>query len=260
MLTHGFCCFRGISAAAERKLWQAGCMTWDYLPRAGRALSSRKAADLARQLPAARAALSGRVADYFLSRLPAGHRLRVWPDFAEGVAFLDVETTGLGLTDRLTVIGIRQGKDVRQFVQDRDLHVFLEVWRQIEVLVTYNGTRFDLPVLARTFGLSSMPPHIDLMHEARVFGYAGGLKSIERALGIVRGPEETGDGESAVRFWQDYEAGDPAALDRLLHYNERDVDTLRVLARVILRRSFDGYPGPTGMFLGFDGSSLTTEH
>jgi hypothetical protein len=94
VLTRSFCCFRGISAEAERKLWRLGCWSWDDLRRAGRALSPRKAEDLKAQLPVLRAAFDGGVADVFLRRLPVGHRLRVWPDFEPGTTFLDVETTG----------------------------------------------------------------------------------------------------------------------------------------------------------------------
>jgi uncharacterized protein YprB with RNaseH-like and TPR domain len=255
MLTRSFCCFRGISAGAERKLWRAGCLTWEQLPLAGRMLSSRKTLDLASQLPEVRSALTGRVADYFIKRLPVGHRLRVCPEFAEGVAFLDVETTGLGLRDKLTVIGLWQAGRLRHFVFGRNLGEFLEVWRKIEVLVTFNGARFDLPVLMRTFGLTCPPPHIDLMCESKSYGYSGGLKSIERSLGIRRKGDEDGDGGDAVMLWKLYkENGDYVSLERLLRYNTRDVMSLLALAGVLLKRSFDGYPGPLPAF-----RSLTTE-
>lgn len=245
MLTRSLCCFRGISPAAERKMWRAGCLSWDRLPHVGRALSPRKTANLAAQVPELRAALSGRVADYFLKRLPPGFRLRVWPEFEAGLAFLDVETTGLGVRDELTVIGLWQGGNMAHYVRDRNLHEFLEAWRRIEVLVTFNGIRFDLPVLARHFGLMCLPPHIDLLHEARVYGLSGGLKEIEKVLGITRRAEEDGDGVMAVWLWRRYaEQGDEASLEHLLRYNERDVLSSVRLARELLKRSFDNYPGP----------------
>lgn len=255
MLTRSYCCFRGISAGAERKLWRAGCLTWNQLPLAGRLLSNCKTLDLVGQLPELRSALTGGVADYFLKRLPAGYRLRLWPEFSEGMAFLDVETTGLGLRDKLTVIGLWQAGRFKQFVLGQDLHEFLEIWRKIKVLVTFNGTRFDLPVLMRTFGLSCFPPHIDLMHEAKTYGFSGGLKNIERLLGIRREVGEAGDGAEAARLWLEYEGkGDQISLLRLMRYNSRDVLSMVALAGVIIKRSFDGYPGPLPDF-----RSLTTE-
>jgi len=222
-----------------------GCLAWDHLPRAGRAVSSRKAADLAAQLPALRAALDGGVADVFLRRLPVGHRLRVWPDFARGTTFLDVETTGLSPRDELTVIGVYRDGRQQTFVRGRNLAEFLRTWRETSVLVTFNGARFDWPVLARAFGLTVLPPHIDLMAEARAFGYAGGLKAVERALGVHRAADETGDGDLAVRLWRQFsDDGNEASLDRLVRYNARDVRSLVVLASELLRRSIDPYPGP----------------
>ena len=113
------------------------------------------------------------------------------------------------------------------------------------MLVSFYGTRFDLPMLARTFDFTCLPPHIDLMHEARAYGYTGGLKSIERSLGIRRTANEEGDGEMAVRLWRSHaDEGDDSSLVRLLQYNARDVRSLVVLSRKILRQSFDAYPGP----------------
>jgi hypothetical protein len=245
VLTRSLCCFRGISVGAERKLWRSGFLTWDHLPRAGQVLSSRKAADLAGQLPELRAALDGGVADVFLRRLPVGHRVRVLPDFAQGTTFLDVETTGLGPRDDLTVIGVYRDGRQHSFVRGRNLTEFLRIWRQTSVLVTFNGVRFDWPVLARAFGLTCAPPHIDLLVEARAFGYVGGLKSMERAIGVRRATDETGDGEEAVRLWREFvDQGSEASLDRLLRYNTRDVQSMLVLAGDLLRRSMEQYPGP----------------
>jgi hypothetical protein len=271
VLTRSLCCFHGISAGAERKLWRAGCLAWDHLPPAGHALSSRKAADLSAQVPVLRAALDGGVADFFLRRLPVGHRLRVWPDFARGTTFLDVETTGLAPQDELTVIGIYRDGCQQTFVRGRNLADFLRIWRQTSVLVTFNGARFDWPILAREFGLTSAPPHIDLLAEARAFGYTGGLKAIERALGVRRSAGEMGDGELAVRLWRQFaDDGCEASLNQLLRYNAQDVRSLVVLARELLRRSMDPYPGPRlavpSLELAVDtgdpgetGCSLTTE-
>ena len=61
MLSHTFCCFRGLSPDAERRLWREGCLTWDHLPRlAHRLVSARKVPVLLAQLPLLRAALDGR--------------------------------------------------------------------------------------------------------------------------------------------------------------------------------------------------------
>lgn len=246
MLNHSFCCFRGLSPDAERRLWREGCLTWDHLPRlAHRLVSPRKVAVLLAQLPLLQAALEGRVVDVFLKRLPPGHRMRLWPEFGRGMGFLDVETTGLGRCDEITVIGLHVGGVLHQFVRGRNLEEFLRVWRQVEMLVTFNGAVFDLPHLTRTFGLTATPPHLDLRVESRAHGLAGGLKEIERNLGIVREEIETGDGALAAERWARYEQhGDADALDRLLRYNARDTLSLLRLTEHLWQRSMEGYPEP----------------
>ncbi len=246
MLTRSFSCFHGISVEAERHLWKSGCLSWDYLRDIQGLLSPRKVADLVKQQPELQSALSGRVADYFIKRLPVGHRMRVWSDFHTGIGFLDVETSGLDHSSELTVIGLWQAGQMLRFVRDINLYKFLEALGGIEVLVTFNGKRFDWPVISKTFGLSNSPPHIDLMHEARVFGLAGGLKEIEHKIGFTRLPEEDGDGESAAGLWSSYVASsrNGADLEKLLKYNDTDVRSLILLSRVLLKRSFDGYQAP----------------
>ena len=245
MIDRSMCCFSGISAEAERKLWRAGCLSWDGVAAAERVVSPGKANTMRMELPFLRAALEGGVADYFLRRLPVGYRMRLLPDFVTGTGFLDVETTGLGRQDQLTVIGVWRNGVLRQYVQGHDIADFLREWRRIEVLVTYNGLRFDWPMLARQLGLACMPPHIDLMVEARVHGAVGGLKDVERMLGISRTDDEVGNGAEAVRLWYAYrQAGDCASLAKLLRYNARDVMSLVALSVWLWRRSMDTYSGP----------------
>jgi hypothetical protein len=246
MLSRSFCCFRGLSLEAERRLWRLGCRGWDHLSLLGhRLVSPKKLSGILAQLPGLRAAVDGRVADVFLERLPPGHRIRVWPDFADGFGFLDVETTGLGRRDSLTVVGLSIGTELHQFVSGRDLGEFLRHWRRVEVLVTFNGKAFDVPVLSRSFGLSTIPPHIDLRTECRPHGLFGTFKDIEARIGCQRSEAEVGSGAEAAEWWRRHVVDrDSEALDRLLRYNARDTLSLRVLAAELWRRSTEGMPDP----------------
>jgi uncharacterized protein len=245
MLRNSFCCFRGVSEAAERALWRDGCLEWRFLPLAGRTLSTHKRQLIMDQVPEMQTALEGRLAGYFLSRLPPGHRLRVWPEFHNSTLFLDIETTGLQTTDEITVIGAWQNGAYSHYVRGVNLERFLEVAGRAQLLITFNGRRFDWPVIERTFGCSLPIPHIDLMHEARVHGYSGGLKAIEPRLGVLREGTEKGDGLLAVTLWGRYrETGDQTALEHLLRYNACDVTSLVVLARKLFQLSVQHYPGP----------------
>jgi len=62
----------------------------------------------------------------------------------------------------------------------------------------------------------------------------GGLKAVERQLGIERSLKEVG-GYEAVRLWWRYvDYFDTDALSTLLEYNKEDVLNLRVLKEMLL--------------------------
>ncbi len=237
MLLNSFCCFDGISPDAERMLWRNGFINWRQLAVVAPPLSSRKCQHLREQIPEMEAALEGRLVDYFLQRLPIGYRLRLWPFFAEQTAFLDLESTGLDLASEVTVVGLHfQGK-LTQMIKERDLDRLLDSWGQIKLLITFNGERFDIPLLKRRFGLEFVPSHIDLWKEAKVHGYAGGLKQIEQQMGISRLSKGI-DGRTACELWVNRNRD--GCLQRLLEYNRDDVLNLRRMARIILQRSLEG--------------------
>ena len=72
--------------------------------------------------------------------------------------------------------------------------------------------------------------HVDLRFEMRKLGYMGGLKRIEKMLGIQRSEETQGmDGFEAVALWKRYERGDKGALKLLMDYNREDVENLKPL-------------------------------
>ena len=152
-------------------------------------------------------------------------------------AYLDIETTGLSpLESELTVIGIyrENGNDSRvmQIVgEDISSASLITAIGNITKLYTYNGSRFDLPFIKAKLNvdLTECCPHEDLMYACWRKNLKGGLKSVERQLGIAR--ELTGiDGWAAVQLWWNYiNDGDRDALATLLKYNEEDVLNLRVL-------------------------------
>lgn len=152
-------------------------------------------------------------------------------------AYLDIETTGLSPRDcQITVVGVHlcRGNDSR-FVQlvgeDISADSLLEVLEGVEVIYTYNGSRFDLPFIHRRLGvnLAEMFEHYDLMYDCWRNNLRGGFKAVERQLGISRRLAEM-NGSDAVRLWWRYVNGyDRQALAVLLEYNREDVINLKAL-------------------------------
>jgi len=95
--------------------------------------------------------------------------------------------------------------------------------------VTFNGKRFDVPFLESSFGLDVDTPHLDLMYTCRKLGLSGGLKPIEREIGIGRDRPDI-SGRDAVRLWREHESGADGSLETLVSYNREDAVNLRALA------------------------------
>ena len=152
-------------------------------------------------------------------------------------AYLDIETTGLDLSScRITVVGIYlagEGEgEVVQLVGDKITpDSLLSSLAGVDTLHTYNGSRFDLPFIDahHDVDLAGEFKHVDLMFDCWKKNLYGGLKSVERQLGIGRHVTDV-NGLEAVRLWWAYVNNhDAAALKKLLEYNKEDVVNLKTL-------------------------------
>lgn len=239
MLRNSFILLEGIGAQRERSLWRAGLMTWDDFIGAHhiRGLSEEKKDLMDQFLMTAEEKLGKRDSRFFARVLPRKEYWRCLRDFGRSVAYLDVETTGLSLYSPITVLGIFDGKRMHTLLRGRDLSArnIRAILGSVELIVTYNGAAFDLPMIESQFpGSLPVVPHIDLRYPLRRLGFAGGLKRVERDLGLERDRRvEYMTGEDAVYLWRLWERQrNRNALDLLLEYNEADCRNLEALARL----------------------------
>jgi uncharacterized protein len=227
----------GVGPVTEAELWQAGLRDWQELlaRREELGLSASTRVRLEREVLASERALTERDAGWFGRRLPEREHWRLYPEFAKETAFLDIETTGLSPYEGIvTVVSVHGASGTRTFVAGEDLEELPAYLRRFRVLVTFNGSRFDLPFLSVAFPQLIAPPvHIDLRFLLYRLGHAGGLKRIEERLGIGgRSGVEGIHGLDAVRLWQEFRRGSSAALDRLVRYNRADTVNLEPLLRL----------------------------
>jgi len=152
-------------------------------------------------------------------------------------AYIDIETTGLNsYYSDLTVIGIgleRRGRcQIIQLYEDTlSPQSLIDSLRYVEELYSYNGSRFDLPFISVKLGvdLKKYFRHTDLMYGCWRNNLKGGLKAVERKLGIERRLRDI-DGYIAVQLWHEYMNNHSSqALKTLLEYNSEDVLNLRIL-------------------------------
>lgn len=223
----------GIGPATEAELWRQGVRDWGALRGVAlRAIPSAARAAVDEGLAASERALAERDAAWFARRLPEREHWRIYPEFRDRTAFLDIETTGLSPYEGIvTVVTVHGGGTTRTFVAGDDLEELPAHLGRFPILVTFNGSRFDVPFLAVAFPQLRVPPvHIDLRFLLYRIGLAGGLKRIEATVGLGdRTGVEGVDGLAAVRLWQEHRRGNPDALDRLVRYNRADTKNLEPL-------------------------------
>jgi len=92
--------------------------------------------------------------------------------------------------------------------------------------------------LLNEFGRHIAPAaQIDLRFVLAAVGLKGGLKGVERAVGIARpGDLADLDGWDAVRLWYEHLDGNPESLRTLVRYNIEDILNLEPLLEIAIRR------------------------
>jgi uncharacterized protein YprB with RNaseH-like and TPR domain len=231
VLENTFIHIQGIGAKTEQELWRRSILSWyDFMERKEVVFSEWRDRVIHRELETSIAHLTDPA--FFCERLASRNMWRLFERFKDLAVYLDIETNGgdQGL-EEITVIGIYDGRAFRHFINGIDLPEFELAISEYALVVTYNGGAFDLPRIRQWFPHIALPPaHIDLKPLLNFLGYQGGLKRIEKDLGIRReGDIEGMDGREAVSLWKAHQWGDGAALDRLIRYNGADVLNLEPL-------------------------------
>lgn len=244
MLQRTFIHIEGVGEATERAIWDAGVVTWDDFALEGEhipGLGHAKREAVGREIERSRAALSAGDPAYFGSALKSRDSWRLAADFRDRLAFVDIETTGMGPGAAVTVVGVYAGGTARAFVRGIDLGDLPRALEPYDVYVTYNGRCFDVPFMVNEFGRRVSPAgHIDLRFVLAAVGLKGGLKGVERAVGIAR-PDDLAslDGWDAVRLWDEHLRGNAESLRTLVRYNIEDILNLEPLLDIAIARHID---------------------
>lgn len=233
MLRNTFCHIPRVGLTTEQRYWAKGLAHWeDAATSAGTGALGPKAVWVRQFLEESGQRLKAGDARWFDERLPSSEAWRLFGEFRDRAAYVDIETTGLSCDggDHITTIALSGGGEVRTYVHGRNLEDFQDDIREFDLIVTFNGKCFDVPFIERTFGTRLDMGHIDLRYVLKRIGLSGGLKSIEHQMGMGRDDLEGVDGYFAVFLWHEYQTtANPAALETLLAYNAADVVGLEAL-------------------------------
>ena len=234
MLRSTFLHLPGVGSAIEAQLWRAGVRDWVDLRQLADlpGVPSDRRVAIDRMLDESEEALRQRNAEWFARRLPIAERWRMFPEFRDQTAYLDIETTALTPQEGIvTVVGVHGGGATRAFIAFDDLEELPAYLQKFRLLVTFNGALFDLPFLEARFPFIRFPPaHIDLRFLLRRLGITGGLKRIEKELGLgARAGVEGIAGPDAVYLWEEARRGVPGSLEKLVDYNRADAVNLEPL-------------------------------
>jgi hypothetical protein len=179
--------------------------------------------------------------------------------------FIDLETTGLsggaGMVAFLVGCGYFDlgAFQVRQFLLTSHsgeralLAACAEFFEGADLIVTYNGKTFDVPVMETRWLFHRMEPpldgmpHFDMLHPARRLwrhdDQGCRLSTLERTLFDVQRVGDVPGLEIPSRFFQFVRSGNPCPLEPVLEHNRIDLVSLAAVTAHAVRLVQDGTPG-----------------
>jgi hypothetical protein len=227
--------FPGVGPETLKTLQRAGVRTWsDVVQHPERVPVKPRTyeAILNEVFRCERAVEDGDIAYLVRTFEPLDH-WRILGHWFDRAAYFDIETEGVERDSPVTVVAMLRPQGLNAYVRGENLDAFLDSLDDVELLVSFNGSSFDVPRILRHFNIPSLPcPHIDLRWMCYRSGHEGGLKAIETEVGIARPPDLLGvDGKDAELLWKLWTVRrDAAARTKLVRYCAADTLATRMIA------------------------------
>ncbi len=225
----------------DRRIREAGYRTWkDCLDYPGDLpFSSALKESFLKELVECQEALEFEDLQFLVSRFPTKEHWRFLLEYGADATYFDIETSGLSPYDSIvTTISAYRSGQIYSYFTDENLDDFLDLIDESNLLVTFNGSSFDIPYLERTYNVPDLGcAHVDLRWICYHQKLEGGLKRIESSLAIKRPVELKGvDGFEAVLLYRRWLKGDLRAKKRLIRYCNADAISTCLVSNTILNR------------------------
>ncbi|MFH0909311.1 MAG: ribonuclease H-like domain-containing protein [bacterium] len=228
----------GIGTETLKFLEQAGLRDWKHLLDQPQRIpvSARNRERIVGEILRAEQALAEEDIAYFVENLSRRDHWRILGQYFDRASFFDIEISGPTMPV-VTAIACYHRGVARTFLRGENLDDFLALLEAVDLLVSFNGDSFDVPMIRNAYRIPTLPcPHLDLRWVCYHHQLKGGLKHIERHLGIIRPPDLQGvDGEEAIWLWSAWKArGDVRAREKLERYCAADAVSLKAVAARVL--------------------------
>ncbi|MBQ7621157.1 MAG: ribonuclease H-like domain-containing protein, partial [Candidatus Methanomethylophilaceae archaeon] len=210
MIEHTFQMLPSVGAKKEKALWESDILSWDDFLSAD-SIDCVKPALKERSDPIVmQAAELLKDDDSFAlaDLIPKSEHWRMFDHFKDDAAYLDIETDGLSRDALVTVVTVHRKDRTYTLTEgfDLDPESLSKALEGSKILVTYNGSCFDVPVLRNSFPEVDLDiPQYDLRFASRKVGFKGGLNPLEIERGIHRSEDILDvDGAMAVHLWHQW--------------------------------------------------------
>ena len=155
MITHTFQLLPSVGAKKERAIWETGVRSWDdFLSADAVGTMKREAKERGDVLlTQASELLDDGDSRSLADMLPKGEVWRMYRRFARDAVYLDIETDGLSRDALVTVVTVHSARGTVTLTEGIDLspETLSDALEGTKILVTFNGSCFDVPVLRNSF-------------------------------------------------------------------------------------------------------------
>lgn len=233
MIRESFIFLDKIGKKAEQNIWKQGISCWnDFLDKESiKGISKKRKSYFDLQLLEAKRKLLQDDAEYFAKLFPKSEHWRLYEHFRDEALFLDIE-------GNVSVIGLYDGYETKTLVRgfNFDKRLLEKIVSKYKILVTFNGSSFDLPLLKDYFNFNPKVPHIDLRFACKKIGLEGGLEIIERKLKVKRAEDTFKDDIDIAFLWRRWwMTGERKYIELLVKYNEEDIINLKPIANFVIK-------------------------
>jgi len=247
MIQNSFIFLEGVGNTLEKNLWEQNITSWTSFINSKniKGISKKRKLYYDRQLMHAQHSLNTYNTRHFLDLLPQSEMWRLYSFFKDEAVFLDLETTGVNNYDQITVVGLYDGLNTKTMIKgiNLDFNNLKQELKHYKLIITFNGSTFDIPFIKKRYPeLLPDIPNFDLRVACQRVGLTGGLKQIEKQLGIERNNiiERLCNGDPLTLWRMAKASGDDYYLKLLVEYNEEDCYNLKKIADYVTKELENG--------------------